>query len=567
MPAYSPSVETFTGGMDRDAVMSDDDYIPVSGHAFVSLGGFPCDLLLPVTTGTGEVELKEIIKEGQPFDESVRRFLDRDVPQLYARDEDENKILEFLRAGIDHTFVSGNLSVREKCRIVYCLAECVVRKVFRERPTSDNVALGREVAANISFLLSLGKVVPGDFTGAFSPDYHVFSHCARVAALGMTFCRYLELPKEQVLDFGMGALFHDIGKSSMESKLLTDSSRWDIEDFEVLKRHAVVGYQRILSTGSMTESQLDVVLHHHEAHDGSGYPDGLKGDRIGELSRIARIVDVYDSITTRRHKKALHPSDAVARMNGDMKGTFDPVLLKSFIEFLGMEEEMTGTMNGKHINLEMGSRMHIQLGGDIQFKSVLVGIDAQESIILRSPASAQIRSELYEGRPIIVKCVQSGSVYGFRSKVLCNVLHPNVRMLVISYPSKIESVNLRKHPRICCYLPVEISTEEARHSGIIIDLSMGGCRMVTKFSSMNNRLRARINAGVNLHIPMFGDDDSALFSGEIKNMDINECSAKMGIRFTDLSEQNKRNLEQFIGSILDVVSNDLTVSRVSGMQS
>ena len=556
MTTQSLLAEILPSDIDYGSYKGDDDHISVKTDVFVSRSAFPCDLFVPVRTGSGEVELREAIKQGESCDDSVISLFGNGISELYARKEDEDRICEYLRGIAGNIVLSNSVSPGTKCRIICSYAESVVRKVFRERPQPGNVSMGREVVGSISFLLSSGKVVPEVLLSAFSNEYHVFSHSAQVAILGMAFCNSLKMPKEQVLNFGLGALFHDIGKNPDENKALDKSSRWDVEEFEVLKKHTTAGYQRLLSTQAMTEDQLDVVLHHHEAYDGSGYPAGLKGNQISAPSRVARIVDVYDTLTTKRpHKKKLSGSDALSLMKEDMKSTFDPDLLKSFLGFMGMEEKMKSTITGDRINIEMGSQLHIQCDADIRFKAILIGIDAPEFMIVRSPGSAQLRSQFYEGRPVVVKCVHSGSVYGFRSKVLCHVLHPNVRMLVMAYPDKIEAINLRKDPRICCYLPVELSVGDSRHGGIIVDLSTGGCRLVVKHPGKGG-LRARIDEEVVINIPAFGDDESERFSGTVKSLSIDEQKAAMGIKFAGLSEGNKNTLEQFVGSILDVVRNN-----------
>ncbi len=143
------------------------------------------------------------------------------------------------------------------------------------------------------------------------------------------------------------------------------------EEFEIIKKHTVMGYQKLKETQIMSARQLNAPLFHHEAMDGTGCPKGLKGNQIHKYARVARILDCYDALTTRRsYKNALPISKALGIMSGEMGPTFDGQLLEEFARFIGQEGKAVSADHGKRINLEPGNEVQLEFwGNDFELKS------------------------------------------------------------------------------------------------------------------------------------------------------------------------------------------------------
>jgi len=131
-----------------------------------------------------------------------------------------------------------------------------------------------------------------------------------------------------------GAILHDLGKLGIQDDILKKQGKFTPEEYEVMKQHAVIG-ENILRPLRSMDKLSKLVRHHHEHYDGSGYPDGLKGDEIPLLSRILTIADVYDALTTKRpYKKAMSPNESVKTLRAYKGNMFDPNLVEIFIEVL-----------------------------------------------------------------------------------------------------------------------------------------------------------------------------------------------------------------------------------------
>jgi len=124
---------------------------------------------------------------------------------------------------------------------------------------------------------------------------------------------------------------HDIGKVAVPEHILLKPGPLTPEEREIMKQHPVVG-ERICAPLRSFRHVLPVIRHHHEKLDGSGYPDGLKGEEVPLTARVLQIVDIYDALTTSRpYRKALSPKEAFALIHKEAeRGWWDGALLKEF---------------------------------------------------------------------------------------------------------------------------------------------------------------------------------------------------------------------------------------------
>jgi putative nucleotidyltransferase with HDIG domain len=168
-------------------------------------------------------------------------------------------------------------------------------------------------------------------------DDYTYMHSVAVCALMIALGRQLELDDEQIRQAGLAGLLHDIGKMAVPAPILNKPGKLTDEEFNTVKQHPAKGHQMLLATPGMLEAVLDVCLHHHEKIDGSGYPEGLKGDQISLLARMGAICDVYDAITSNRpYKAGWCPAESLRRMAEWSKGHFDERLFAAFIKCIGI---------------------------------------------------------------------------------------------------------------------------------------------------------------------------------------------------------------------------------------
>lgn len=144
---------------------------------------------------------------------------------------------------------------------------------------------------------------------------------------------------KKIEDIGVAATLHDIGKVGIPDEILNKPGRLTDEEYEKIKAHTVIGHQILENTNSdkisndVLEYAKEITLHHHEKYDGTGYPDGLKGEEIQLISRLMAIIDVYDALVNDRiYKKAIPYEDAEKYIISESGKAFDPKVTNVFMD-------------------------------------------------------------------------------------------------------------------------------------------------------------------------------------------------------------------------------------------
>jgi putative two-component system response regulator len=165
-------------------------------------------------------------------------------------------------------------------------------------------------------------------------DPDTSDHCERLAQLSVHLGERLGLDEDDLTALRRGGYLHDLGKVGIPDSVLLKPGPLTEDEWVVMKGHVEIGVQ-ICSPLRSLSPVLPLIRHHHERYDGSGYPDGLAGDRIPLLARVFQVVDVYDALTNDRcYRKALSRDKALSIMHQETaQGSWDPEI---FGEFRGM---------------------------------------------------------------------------------------------------------------------------------------------------------------------------------------------------------------------------------------
>lgn len=161
-------------------------------------------------------------------------------------------------------------------------------------------------------------------------DDITYQHCLLVAGLSAGFASRLGVTLRGQRLISQAALIHDIGKANIPHAIINKPGRLDDAENTVMRTHPAAGHAMLVRQGGFDPQLLDIVRHHHEAVDGSGYPDGLSGDAVTSLARLVTICDIYAALIERRAYKApMLPAEAIDVLIG-MSSKLDSDLLKAF---------------------------------------------------------------------------------------------------------------------------------------------------------------------------------------------------------------------------------------------
>ena len=163
-------------------------------------------------------------------------------------------------------------------------------------------------------------------------DRSTYEHAYKVAGLSQHFAQALDLTKENIKSINMSAMLHDVGKLGIPDELLNERGALDNEQWDIIRTHSRTG-ANILSKVPILSECIPAVLYHHERYDGTGYPEGKKGESIPFEARIIAIVDAFVSMTSiQPYRDALSYENAIKQLRNGAGKQFDPRLVKVFIK-------------------------------------------------------------------------------------------------------------------------------------------------------------------------------------------------------------------------------------------
>jgi len=168
-------------------------------------------------------------------------------------------------------------------------------------------------------------------------DEYTYVHSISVSALCISFAQGLDFEAAQIKQIGIGGLLHDIGKMKVPLDILNKPGPLSEKEFQIMKRHVKDGEATLQQYPNLDRSCTCVTSHHHERLDGTGYPEGLKGEQISLFGQIAAIVDIYDALSSERcYKNALPPTEALKKLYEWSQSYLNRELVEKFVAHLGI---------------------------------------------------------------------------------------------------------------------------------------------------------------------------------------------------------------------------------------
>lgn len=247
-------------------------------------------------------------------------------------------IVELLSPSLQHTNKVPASQELERAALICQRSKAAVVSMFQEARMGRAVDVGgalqlvedisASIARNPGAIISLARLKTAD-------DY-TYMHSVAVCAMMVALAKQMGLDDTQTRLCGMAGLLHDMGKVAMPTKVLNKPGKLTDAEFDVMRSHPAEGYKILTASSAVDAVSLDVVLHHHEKIDGSGYPEGLNGEGISLYAKMAAVCDVYDAITSNRpYKSGWDPAESLRRM-AEWGGHFDPKVFQAFVKSMGI---------------------------------------------------------------------------------------------------------------------------------------------------------------------------------------------------------------------------------------
>ena len=168
-------------------------------------------------------------------------------------------------------------------------------------------------------------------------DNYTYNHAIGTSIWAAAMGRQLGLPIPEIKTLATGMLLSDIGKLNISSRVLNKKGNLSESEVGIVRQHVAEGLEILGGTSGIQKPIIEIVAHHHERHNGRGYPDGLSGDEIPVFGRIAGIIDCYDAmINERPYALAVTPADAIAKLYTMRDVDFQSELVEEFIQTIGI---------------------------------------------------------------------------------------------------------------------------------------------------------------------------------------------------------------------------------------
>jgi len=341
----NPAVDPVDGPKASILVVDDEDFIREIICRKLGGSGFECDsapsaedALAKIAQNDYDCVLSDIHMPGMSGVDLLRqiKLQDQDLAViLITGAPDIDAALEAMRLGAyDHLSKPLNLAALEMT---------VDRALEKKRLVEEN----REYQHNLESMVkertkqlsAANEDLHRLFTGSIkalaqaleAKDEYTQGHSARVAEESVNIARYLSLSDTEVQRMWLAGYLHDIGKIGIKETVLNKPGKLDEEEWDLIQQHPVVA-GRILGPIPELSDVIDIIVHHHERYDGTGYPDGLEGSSIPLGARILAVADTYDALTSKRPYRDPLALEEAHRILEEAAGTYlDPVIATAFL--------------------------------------------------------------------------------------------------------------------------------------------------------------------------------------------------------------------------------------------
>lgn len=274
-----------------------------------------------------------------PFtEESRNRLRQNGITKLYVSNA---------QAGVYRTYVQSNLrsivsdpsvELTERAEVLYTSAQDVMKDLMDDPRSGQLFDRTSRLASDAVWFLFNQPASFGSLLKVTSYDYYTYTHCVNVFLFCMALARKMRYGETEVLEFGTGALLHDVGKCMVPPEIVNAPGKLTPEQWSLMKQHPEFGCEVLREQGIENPVIHDITRHHHEKMNGKGYPQGVGGADLSTFARICAIVDIFDALTTRRtYKEAMGSFPALKLMQDAMAEELDPALFRNFIELMGSE--------------------------------------------------------------------------------------------------------------------------------------------------------------------------------------------------------------------------------------
>lgn len=227
-----------------------------------------------------------------------------------------------------------NLPPEKKSVAVYKHSVSMMEQLL-EFPSAENIQSSKEAIYAISDMVLADGDTAQNMLRITSHDFYTYTHSVNVGLTSIMLSKELfkNSDAHDLQELAAGYFLHDLGKINIDPDVLNKPGRLDDLEMQHIRTHPYQGFKMLKDADALSPECSTIVMQHHEAFDGSGYPKRLKDKEIHLYGKICAIADVFDALTAERsYKKAMKPMDALILMKQQMIERFDKKLFSQFVK-------------------------------------------------------------------------------------------------------------------------------------------------------------------------------------------------------------------------------------------
>ncbi len=310
---------------------------PVGQDILASVGPLPCDVFLDhngryVLYAAAGGESAEVVKRaGMNL-------------TLAIRSEDRDILRRSLARSVTRILNDEQQTSVARSRKAYGALAHIMAPIFSGGTSLDRAAIEDATDAIDSLVKRMisAEDVVWSMVATMSKHLSTHTHAINTAVYAALLAASAKgFDDDGTRDIGRGALLHDIGKNRIPEAILDKPGPLDADEWRRMREHPMIGHQMVVGALGSVPSFAHIISEHHERADGSGYPTGATAGKVPLDSQLVAIVDAYDALTSARsYKPAGSSYNALWTMRFQMRGQFNPRLLRSLAEMLGGWKEM-----------------------------------------------------------------------------------------------------------------------------------------------------------------------------------------------------------------------------------
>ena len=337
--AYSPNLRKVTLDLLRPGMYIRDLQVPWLSHPFFRQRFLVRDQAL--IDRLREEGIREVVidtKQGLDVDPAMLARIQQDDRTRFAHLDER---FREIRAQRTEGFRETVTLEEERNRLQFFHQEAIqtVQALMDDVRNGQTIDLSRAEPTVERLILSVQRqpdaLIP--LLRMKNPEAYDQQHALSVASMAVALGSTLGIGEETLRQLALGALLQDLGKARIPDDILHKPDRLTAYETRWMRRHVFESQLILEDTPGITDLMLDVVAHHHERLDGTGYPHALSGDQIPLHAQVAAIVDVYDALTSdRSYQQRTEPTEALRQIYGMTSGHFHMDLVQAFVRTVGI---------------------------------------------------------------------------------------------------------------------------------------------------------------------------------------------------------------------------------------